>query len=92
MSYFRWSVAGDYDLPQAPAKAWFCQLQIVCRLEFWELFRGYINARASVSNCAQRRNKKEIRLTDPYLFLPLSFLAYLVMGWGDKRWKKEPTK
>jgi hypothetical protein len=62
MSYFRWSVAGDYDLPQAPAKAWFCQLQIVCRLEFWELFRGYINARASVSNCAQRRNKKEIRL------------------------------
>lgn len=45
MSYFRWSVAGDYDLPQAPAKAWFCQLQIVCRLEFWELFRGYINAR-----------------------------------------------
>lgn len=37
--------AADYDLPRALAGAWFGQLQIVsvtvCRLEFWELLRGY---------------------------------------------------
>ena len=42
--------AADYDLPSALAEARFCQLQVVSSivwcLEFWELFRGYINARA----------------------------------------------
>ena len=46
----RLPVAADYDLPRALAEAWFCQLQvisvIVCHLEFWEIFKVYMNLRA----------------------------------------------
>jgi hypothetical protein len=46
------STAADCDLPHALVEAWFCQLQIVseivCPLEFWELFGGYINARVPI--------------------------------------------
>lgn len=49
---FRLSAASDCDLPCALVEAWFCHGQIVseivCCLEFWEVFRGYINARAGL--------------------------------------------
>jgi hypothetical protein len=76
--------SADYDLPRALAEAWFGQLQIVSaiswRLEFWELFRRYINARAlvgGVSGCWS-----------------LSYLVIRgETGAGDKVWEKEePTK
>jgi len=42
--------AADYDMPRAPVEVWFCQLQMVFEtvlpLEFRELFRGSVNARA----------------------------------------------
>lgn len=45
---FGLTAAADYDVPHALAEARFCQLQIVSanvgHLEFWQLFRGYINA------------------------------------------------
>jgi hypothetical protein len=44
------TTSADYDLPHAVAGLWFCQQQIVSatvwHLEFWGLFRGYINAKA----------------------------------------------
>ena len=44
------AAAADCDLPCALAQAWFCQLEIISVISrclgFWELFRGYINARA----------------------------------------------
>jgi hypothetical protein len=52
MGGFALSAAADYDVPRALAEAWFCQLEIVFTivgpLEFWELFRGYINVRAPI--------------------------------------------
>jgi hypothetical protein len=48
-SCFRLSAAVDCDLSPALAEVWFCQLQIVSVIvEFWELFRGYINARTLI--------------------------------------------
>lgn len=45
----RLTTEADYDLLCALAEAWSCQLQKVSitgrHLEFWELFRGYKNAR-----------------------------------------------
>lgn len=45
---FGLTAAADCDVPHALAEAWFCQLQTVSanvgHLEFWQLFRGYINA------------------------------------------------
>jgi hypothetical protein len=47
---FRLTTEADNDLLCALAEAWFCQLQKVSitgrHLEFWELFRGYKNARS----------------------------------------------
>ena len=44
--------SSDCDLPPALEEAWFCQLQIVSAivryLEFWGLFRGYINAKTLI--------------------------------------------
>jgi hypothetical protein len=68
----------------------------VCCLDFWELFRGYINARAprgmgcwllvvQGSDCTllivmHKEEIKEIRFGDLYLSLLSFFLFYAVIG------------
>lgn len=50
-----WScfISADSDFPRALIEAWFFQLQVISTimrcLEIWESFRGYINARALIS-------------------------------------------
>jgi hypothetical protein len=70
--------AADCDLPAALAEVWFCQLQIVY-LEFWELFRGHIKAKA---------------LRESWLGLVVIQGACLgfVSSWAQERNKRKETR